>query len=312
MTVGRASRLQGLDAFVEAVEAGGFAAAAERLGITRSAVAKAVARLETALGTRLLIRSTRSLQLTAEGQLFFERAAPALQALDEAELALSARRDRVAGPLAVSVPMSFGRRWVLPALLDFAEDHPGLRLDVGFTDRFVRLEEEGVDLAVRIGGTAGTGGESGGLVGRTLASQTAHLCAAPGYVGRFGRPETIADLTDHRCINYVRDGQVLPWRLRDAAGRVTAVRPPGPHSISHGEAMRDAVLAGYGIARLPTWLIADCLDAGTLLVLLPATAVEEQPIRLLWPARRTRHPRVRRAIDALVARFTPMAPWEAA
>lgn len=308
VTVGRASRLQGLEALVKTVEAGGFASAARALGLTRSAVAKSVGRLESHLGVSLLTRAGRVLRPTPEGQLFLDHAVRALEELDAAEATLSDRRRTVSGSLSVSLPVSFGRRWIAPALLAFAARHPELRLDIGFTDRFVAVEEEGVELAVRIG----SGPESGDLMGRTLATQEAFLCAAPAYVERFGAPRAIDDLMAHRCINFARNGRILPWRLRDGSGGIVQVLPPGPHTISHGDAMLDAVLRGHGIARLPTWLVATELGDGRIVQLLPGSVVEEQPIRLIWPERRTRHPRVRLAIDALVAEFTPDPPWRTA
>ncbi len=308
MTAGRASRLQGLEAFAKAAEAGGFAPAARALGITRSAVAKSVGGLESRLGTALFVRVGRTLQLTPEGQGYYERVVRAFEELDAAEATLSDQRRDVAGSLSVSLPVSFGRRWIVPPLLGLADSYPQLRLDLSFTDRFVAMDEEGVDLAVRIGSDL----ETGDLKARTLATQQAFLCAAPGYVERFGVPQTIEELHAHRCINFAQNGRVLPWRLRDRADAVVKVLPPGPHTVSHGDAMLDAVLSGRGIARLPDWLVAAPLRESQLVHLLPDTVVEEQPIRLIWPERRTRHRRVRLAIDALVAQFTPAPPWRMA
>jgi len=308
MTTGRASRLQGLEAFVKAVEAGGFAPAARALGITRSAVAKSVNRLESHLGTALFVRAGRTLQLTPEGQGYYERVVRAFEELDAAEATLSNQQRDVAGSLSVSLPVSFGRRWIVPALLELAENHPRLRLDLSFTDRFVAIDEEGVDLAVRIGADR----ETGDLKARMLATQEAFLCAAPGYIERFGVPQSIEDLHAHGCINFAQNGRVLPWRLRDETDAIVKVLPPGPHVISHGDAMLDAVLSGRGIARLPEWLVAEPLREGRLVQLLSDTVVEEQPIRLIWPERRTRHRRVRLAIDALVGKFTPVPPWQMA
>ncbi len=306
MTNGRASRLQGLEAFVETADAGGFAAAAQRLGLTRSAVAKSVARLEAHLGVRLLVRTTRSVALTPEGQVFFEACARTLNDLDRAEACLSSRRAVVSGELTVSLPVSFGYRWIAPLLLDFAENHPDLRLTLDFTDRFIRPDEEGVDLAVRIGGA----NESETLISRRLALHHTQICAAPAYVARFGAPASIDDLGRHRCINFAHEGRITPWRLREPDGRERSFRPRSYHTVSHGDALLDAVLAGHGIASLPTWLTAPGLRAGTLVSLLPEGDTDPTPIRLLWPERRSQLPRVRAAIDALIAGFTPQSPWD--
>jgi len=305
MTIGRASRLQGLEAFVETVDAGSFAGAAQRLGVTRSAVAKSVARLERHLGVSLLARSRRAVQLTPEGQVFYENAVRALGELDDAENRLSARRTTVTGELVVSVPVSLGRRWLAPILLEFCQAHPDVRLSLQFTDRFVRLYEEGIDLAIRIGAAS----EPGELISRTLAYQESFVCASPAYLERYGQPHTLDDLKSHACVNFARDGRITPWRLKDRDGEYRDFVPPGPHSISHGEAMLDAVTAGHGIANLPDWLAGQALRDGALVRVLPDIEIACLPIRALWPDQRAQFPRVRLAIDRLIEVVSPRPPW---
>lgn len=305
MTVGRASRLQGLEAFVETVDSGSFSGAAQRLAITRSAVAKAVGRLENHLGVHLLERSTRTVSLTQEGRIFYENAVRALAELDAAETSLTSRQERVTGDLVVSMPVSFGRKWIAPVLLEFSKRHNELRLSLEFTDRFVRPYEEGVDLAIRIG----SGDESAALISRTLAIQETSIVAAPSYLASRGNPNSLAEIKDHDCINFARDGKITPWRIKNKGQADQNVKPPGPHTVSHGEAMLDAVLLGYGIANLPTWLVGDALQRGALQKVFPDLEMAQLPIRAVFPEKRAQFPRVRLAIDALVKAMSPVPPW---
>jgi len=306
MTVGRASRLQGLEAFVETVDRGSFSGAAQRLAITRSAVAKAVGRLEKHLGVRLLERSTRAVALTQEGRIFYENAVRALAELEAAETNLTNRQERVAGDLVVSMPVSFGRKWIAPVLLEFSKRHDQLRLSLEFTDRFVRPYEEGVDLAIRIG----SGDEPAALISRTLAIQETSIVAAPAYLAERGTPKSLDDINEHDCINFARDGKITPWRLGRNGQAKQNVIPPGPHTVSHGEAMLDAVLLGHGLANLPTWLAGDALQRGKLKKIFPDLEMAQMPIRAIWPEQRAQFPRVRHAIDALVEAMSPVPPWQ--
>ncbi|MCD9033060.1 LysR family transcriptional regulator [Luteimonas sp. Y-2-2-4F] len=296
-------RLQGITAFVQAVERGSFSAAARHLGLSKSAVGKAVARLEQRLGVRLLDRTTRRLALTAEGADFHRSCRSALAELDEAEARVGARRREVAGTLRVSLPVAFGRRWVVPVLLELAQRHPALRLEISLSDRHVDLLEEGVDLAVRLGDP----GDSAFLSARGLGRQRACLHAAPAYLARRGRPQTLDALAGHDCLVYGRGAQALPWTLTGDGGRTVVFRPRGRHAFDHGEALRDAACAGLGIAHLSAWLAADAVRSGALE--LPDSAADDMPLHALWPASRAMLPKVRAAVDALAAAFQPSPPW---
>lgn len=300
------SHLQGLSAFVHTVETGSFTAAGIRMGMSKSAVGKAVARLEERLGVRLLERTTRSLSVTAEGRTYYESCLRVIDELGTTESLLAARHNSVSGVLRVNLPLSFGRSCVMPVLLELSHRHPGLELDVSFTDRFVDLVEEGVDLAVRLGGV----GDHATLVGRSLGMQRSVICAAPSYLERKGRPLSADDLASHDCVVFAKDGRPLPWTVRGADGLplMMAVRPR--HTVSHGEALLDAVVGGLGVACLSTWLIAGELLKGTLEVLPVGLPYGDAPITALWPKSRDLAPKVRVAVDALVAAFLPVPPWD--
>jgi DNA-binding transcriptional LysR family regulator len=297
--------LQGLLPFTHAVETGSFTRAAERLGVTASAVGKAIALMEARLGTRLLNRTTRSLGLTPEGEAYYAACVEALTVLDAAQAQLAAHLAAPAGRLRIDLPLTFGRRCVAPILFEIAERFPDLRLDVSFTDRRVDLVPEGIDLAVRMGELD----DRVGLVARRIYVERSAVCAAPAYLDRHGRPQTIDDLERHALIVYGRDGFVSPWFIPDAAGRPRKYAPRGRIILGHGEPMLDAALAGCGVTYLPTWLIANELVSGQLERLLSHDLAETASIHAIWPATRTLAPKIRIVVDELVRRFSPPS-WE--
>lgn len=300
------SDLSGISAFVHAVEAGSFTAAAARMGLSKSAVAKNVARLEERLGARLLDRTTRSLGLTAEGRAYYESCLKVLAELGSAEALLVSRQQEASGQLRISLPVTFGPRWIMPLLLDVARRHPGLDLDVSFTDRAVDLVDEGIDLVVRLGDP----GDNASLIGRKIGAQRSLLCASPAYLDKRGRPRTPADLADHDCIAYARNGRALPWLLLDENGQALSVRPKPRHTISHGEALREAALSGAGLAYLATWLAMPELRDGRLEAVLTSAGVDDGPMHVLWSRARDLAPKVRVVVDELVKHFLPVPPWD--
>lgn len=306
MTTYSAARLQGITLFVSAVEAGSFTAAAHRLGLSKSAVGKSVATLEARLGIRLLDRTTRRLGLTAEGSDFYRSCLRVLAELDEAEARAATGRREVSGTLRVSLPVTFGRKWVMPVLRDLTRLHPALSLDVGFTDRAVDLVEENIDLAVRLGDP----GNSAFLSARSLGVQRIVVCGSPSYFAARGHPTSIDSLVDHDCITFAQGGRVLPWKLEGANGRVLDVKVKGRHSISDGDALRSAVLDGMGIAQFPIWLVADELRRGALTTAFGSRGVDGFSIHAMWPATRDLAPKIRITVDHLLRSFTPTAPWE--
>lgn len=299
------SDLHGISAFVQTVDAGSFTAAANRMGLSKSAIGKAVARLETRLGVRLLERTTRTLGLTAEGQSYYRTCLSILADLHEAETLIASSRREISGRLRVGLSVAFGRRWVMPILCDLVRQHPRLDLDVSFTDREVDLVEEGIDLVVRLGRP----GNQAILMRRKLGVQRNFICASPGYIAQRGAPASVAELGDHICIGFAR-GRVLPWLVCGPDGHPTQVQVAHRHVISDGEAYREAVVNGLGVGQLPTWLAADDLRDGRLVALFSAEPVEAVEITALWPHSRALTPKLRATIDALVEAFLPDPPWD--
>ncbi|WP_316224423.1 MULTISPECIES: LysR family transcriptional regulator [unclassified Bradyrhizobium] len=298
--------LKGITVFVQAADAGGFTLAAERLGLSKSGIAKSVARLEERLGVRLFNRTTRRFVLTVEGQTFYEACVRVLAELESAEAVLNTHRLRPRGRLRVDLPVVFGRRWVVPVLIDIAEHYPELSLEVSLTDRRIDPIEEGIDLVIRIGDLD----DSTTLVARRLGRQQSVLCASPAYLKQRGYPTSLDDLDAHSCIVFGRGGQALPWWFLNARGDAFAKPVAGRLSFNHSDVICDAAVAGQGIALLSTWLIADHLREGRLVRVLPEIATRGFPIHALWPHARQMSPKIRVVVDELVERFLPEPPWD--
>ncbi|WP_454694341.1 LysR family transcriptional regulator [Achromobacter aegrifaciens] len=290
-------RLKGIEAFVTTADAGSFTAAADRLNLTASAVGKSVARLEARLRTRLFERSTRRLALTDAGSAYYRTCVRVLAELQEAEAVLAAQRQEPVGRLRVDLPATFGRRVALPLLLQFARRHPQLRPYMSFTDRFVDLAEEGIDVAVRIGGPQQW---APGLGHRYLGSERVIFCASPQYLARRGTPLTADDLAQHDAVAYGRaDGEPPAWRIAQGAGPASLRPIDGVMALDSAEAQVDAVAAGFGIAQLATWLAADALRDGRVVEVLPQLATEGLPLYLVWPLSKQLLPKVDAVVEML-------------
>lgn len=290
-------RFDGVQIFVDVVEAGGFAKAADRLSLTRSAVGKAIARLEDRLGVQLFNRTTRALCLTEDGHQYYERCIRAIEELQGGEALLESGRRDVVGRLRVSLPLLFGRHCVAPILRAFARQHPRLELELSFSDRQVDLIADGFDLAVRNGDL----GQGPTLRARKLVSQRKVLCASAGYLAARGRPEGLDDLSEHDLLGYWRNGRALDWRLSDADGVLADVPVTSRLRFDDLEVIVDAVAEGMGLAWLPDWLIAARLEAGDLVEIWADRPSATMDSFAVWPATPYLPLRTRLAIDALVA-----------
>ncbi|SCK28862.1 DNA-binding transcriptional regulator, LysR family [Variovorax sp. HW608] len=292
--------LNGIATFVAAARAGSFTAAGEKLGISKSAVGKAVARLEERLGSRLFHRSTRKLSLTTDGELYFATCSAALADIAGMEDALQSGHQTLAGRLRVDLPAAFGRAVVMPILLEIARKHPGLRLTVSFTDRVIDPIEEGVDLVIRFGPLK----DSSGLVARRLSQHKLVICAAPEYLQRKGVPQSIEDLAHHNCIVGQRSGQPLAWVAvgGNDKGQVQRFAPPPTYEIGDGDAMVAAAIAGCGLCQVPEFMVRAALATGELVSVLAEASDVKVDVSAVWPATRGPIPRVRRVIDELASR----------
>ncbi|CDL34539.1 Transcriptional regulator [Enterobacter hormaechei] len=292
--------LKDIPVFVASVEAGSFAQAAVRLHLSRSAVGKSIARLEERLGVRLFHRTTRSQRLTDNGALFYERCLRALEEIRGAESQLETGKHQVSGRLRVAMPVLFGRQCIAPLLIELAQEHPGLELEMSFSDRIVDLVEEGFDMAVRNGTLA----DSAVLVARRLGVHRMVLCAAPDYLIKNGQPQSVDDLRQYTAINYTRAGRVLPWQLMDYDGTSRTFIPRSSLNMDDLQAICDAALAGHGIAWLPCWMVIKEIHQGNLVPLFKQAPDVRFDVHAVWQQTPHLPLRVRIAIDMLVKRFT--------
>ncbi|EKK5553537.1 LysR family transcriptional regulator [Enterobacter hormaechei] len=298
--------LKDIPVFVASVEAGSFAQAAVRLHLSRSAVGKSIARLEERLGVRLFHRTTRSQRLTDNGALFYERCLRALEEIRGAESQLETGKHQVNGRLRVAVPVLFGRQCIAPLLIELAQEHPGLELEMSFSDRVVDLVEEGFDMAVRNGALA----DSSVLVARKLGEHRMVLCAAPDYLFKNGQPQTVDDLRQHTAINYTRAGRVLPWQLMDYDGTSRTFIPRSSLNMDDLQAICDAALAGHGLAWLPCWMVIKEIQQGDLVPLLKQAPDVRFDVHAVWQQTPHLPLRVRIAIDMLVKRLPAVMSLE--
>nr|WP_263009549.1 LysR family transcriptional regulator [Dickeya zeae] len=283
--------------FVEVVEAGSFARAGERLSLTRSAVGKAIARLEERLGVQLFQRTTRTQGLTEEGQQYYERCLRAIEELSAVETVLDNGRREVVGKLRITLPVLFGRYCAAPILLDYARQHPKLELELNFSDRHVDLIADGFDLAVRNGAI----GNSATLRARKLMSQRKVLCASPGYLAKHGEPRSLADLKEHKLLPYWRGEHSLSWRLPDATGQLVDVAVTSRMHLDDLEVIAHAAAVDMGLAWLPYWLIGDRMRRGELAEIWVDRPSAVMECYVVWPTAQYLPLRCRMAIDVLVS-----------
>ncbi|HEX5932789.1 MAG TPA: LysR family transcriptional regulator [Pseudorhizobium sp.] len=289
-------QLDGVIAFVEAVSLSSFTAAAEKLGITKSAVGKSVARLEARLGVKLLHRTTRRLTLTPDGEAYYASCRHALEEIGAAESALAATSQALTGRLRIDAPVAWGRQFLLPILTGIAKKHPGLTLSLSLADRIIDPVEEGVDLAIRFGESKDTSN----LVMRKLTEQRTCIFASPDYLAVRGHPTTIEDLQHHDGIVGFRRDIPATWRVTAPNGTVERILPRVTHEIGDGAAIVDAAVAGLGVAQMPISIVADHIANGRLVPLLEDATDVNVGIYAVWPASRHLLPRVRHVVEVLV------------
>jgi DNA-binding transcriptional LysR family regulator len=290
-------RLKGLETFVAVADAGSFTAAATRLHLTNSAVGKAIARLEDRLHKQLFDRSTRQLTLTDAGATFYASCVRMLDELALAERALSDQDILPGGRLRIDLPATFGRMNVLAPLLEFAARYPHITPHITYTDRFVDVIEDGMDLVVRIGGDDAWPAAVGY---RHLGNEQLIFCAAPAFIARHGAPQRAADLPAYDAILYGRaDGSTQPWRIQEGAAPLARQHINGRMVFGQAESQVAAVVAGLGLAQLPTWLVDQQIRDGSLVNILPQLTTQGLPLHILWQRSREHTPKV----QALRAHF---------
>jgi DNA-binding transcriptional LysR family regulator len=283
--------------FLTVCETGQFSAAASRLALSPSAVAKAIARLETRLQIKLFQRTTRSLNLTMEGRLYRDVCADARQKIGRAEEELQSAFSAPIGCVRISLPPLFGSRVVAPALYALCGRYPGLQLDISATTAILDPSRSDFDLVVRIGEPP----DVTGLAARRLGTQKAVLCARASYLDKFGTPSTLEELATHRLIGEARGGRPAIWRFRTAEGRTSNLVPQSDCLLDGSLLVLSAVEAGHGIGVVPLWLVNDGLRTGRIRSIFADRVEADLPIHIIWPISSIVPARLRVVIDAIVA-----------
>ncbi len=300
-------RFDELQTYVRVVETGSITAAADRLGVAKSAVSRRIAELERRLGAQLVTRTTRRLTVTEAGQAFYERCRRILADLSEAESSVADAHSALRGTLRVAAPVTFGMMHLSPVLTEFMQLHPGVTVDVDFSDRHVNLIEDDFDVAVRI---ARLGDSS--LIARQLCPIRQVCCASPAYLERHGTPTSPGDLAHHHGLRYSLDPQGRHWRYTGPDGSRGEVAIAAHAVASNGEFLRDAAIAGQGITLLPSFISYDAIATGRLVPVLTDYRWFEPALHVLYPPTRRLARRVRAFVDLLAARFPDEPHWDRA
>jgi len=291
--------------FATVVDNGGFSAAARTMGQTPSAVGKQITALEDRLGVRLLNRSTRGITLTEEGRTLYTRSHDIAVNVHEAEAAAVSMGKRPQGTLRIAATVAFGKAQVIPILPLFLEQYPDLNVSVELTDRAIDLTTSDHDMAIRFTEQI----DQSTVIARKLAPNRRVVCAAPSYIAAHGAPASPTDLANHNCLRISTVDHWNDWHFGDGKGQFT-FHARGSFEANSADGVYHAALAGLGIARLSTYLIADDLRSGRLVNLLPSHTETYADIFAIYAERRNLSPKVRLFIDFLVRHFQPIPPWD--
>lgn len=281
--------------FASAARHASFASAARDLGLSPSAIAKNVARLESHLGVRLFHRTTRQVTLSPDGEEFYARCQRILDEVESLDAAAAGAHAGLRGTLRIDMPATYGRQVVLPVLARLKQQHAELKIDARFTDHVVDIVKEGLDAAVRIGKPA-----DNRLVARMFDQQVILTCASPAYLEQHGEPRSPDKLAGHACLVFRNPstGRDRPWEFR-VGRREVSLTPASDMRLGDGEALVQAAVAGLGLIQIPSYIAGNDVKRGTLVEVLRKHRPAPLPISLVYPGHRHIPPRVRALADAL-------------
>lgn len=291
--------LKALMVFMTTAENGSFSDAARKLGVSPAAISQSIARLEQELEVRLFNRTTRQLTLTEDGRRFYAQCRGPVNNLDSAINQLKASRDEPAGHLRVSMPNSFGRRFILPLMEEFCELYPKIKVFFGLDDNFSDLVEDGYDVGVRTGMMPDSR-----MVARNLAQMPLYVVASPAYWDKYGRPEKPEDLASHDCINFQfpTSGRLFKWEF-DRSGERIPLEVTGTYTLNEMEAVCELARLGMGVAQLPGHEVVHFIRTGELEAVLTDMVSLERSIYICFPHRDHIAPRTRVFVDFVVEKL---------
>ncbi|OEE90218.1 LysR family transcriptional regulator [Enterovibrio norvegicus FF-162] len=294
--------------FVAVAETGGFSSAARLLDVSKSAVSKRITQLEEQLGARLFHRTTRKLSLTEAGERYFQYAALANRAAKQAEDAVGELQGEPKGVLKVLLPMSIGQLHIAPLIPEFLELHPQLQIDLVLDDSDVNLIEQGYDLGIRTGGEL----TDSSLIARRLVPLHSIVCVSPAFHKthrkQLKNPEQLADIN---CLTYRYSSNADVWQFSSKNGDETKVKVAGNYRVNNSVALRDAVIAGVGAARLPTYVVGEAIQSGELMALFRDYEMPYKNLYAVYPERDYLPEKVRVFLDFIVEKLgNGSAHWD--
>ncbi|MFZ1852190.1 MAG: LysR family transcriptional regulator [Nitrosomonas sp.] len=298
-------RFENMNAFVRVVELGSISAAADQLQVAKSVISRRLKELEQHLGVQLFHRTTRQMNLTDTGRVFYERVSRILEDMLEAEHITSQSHGALKGKLKIALPLSFGLMHLGPAITEFLEQHPDITFDLDFSDRQVDLLLEGYDLAIRIASLPDSS-----LIARSLATIRLVACASPSYLQRHGEPKSPAELLQHHCLVYSLVNNFDDINLYDADNQLVKIKITPYLKASNGEFLCEAAINGLGIVVLPVFIMYQAIENGSLVPLLTNYRFTSLQAYAIYPQTRHLSQRVRTFVDFLVKRFDGIPYWD--
>lgn len=288
-------RLDAMKLFIRVAELGSFAAVAQQLGVARSIVTRHIAGLEAHLGVKLMARSTRRLSLTSAGTTYLEKCRVILNLVEAAETDVAEDRLMPRGNIRMSLPLSFGLKRLVPLLIDFSQRYPEVGLDMDFSDRRVKLIEEGIDLSIRI-----TRRLDSGNVARKIGTERMQVVASEDYLAQHGRPQHPAELIHHECLGYTSGGVAQNWEFK-IDGQLQSFPVRSRINANNGDVLTEAAAKSLGITMQPEFIIEEFLADGRVEAILVDFPVAELGIYAMLPSNRHIPHRVRVLMDFLAA-----------
>ncbi|WP_126453219.1 LysR family transcriptional regulator [Sulfuriflexus mobilis] len=298
-----------LRTFVEVMRRCSFAAVAREKDVAPSSISRAISSLEEELGVRLFQRSTRRLEPTEAGIIYYEHVEPLVDELERAHSMAADLSEHPRGTLRITTPVTFGQITLIPLLPELSTLYPDLTFEISMDDHMVDLLSERIDVALRLGPLTDSS-----FVATQLCELMFVVCASPAYIKKYGRPETLANIEQHNCLLFPLPGYSSRWRFRDKTGRVYEVPVHGRCYISNAFSLKQSAMADMGLVLLPRWVVWQELENGSLVDLFPdydVTATEfDSSAWLLYPSRSYLPLKVRVFVNFMKDKFRAGLPWE--
>lgn len=287
------NQLDAMQIYVRVAELSSFTRAADYLGLPKASISTAVQQLESRLNTRLLQRTTRRVQMTQDGQVFYERCKDLLADMDELDGLFQQGAANLTGRLRIDMPSAMAKNQLVPRLPEFLAQHPQLQVEISSTDRRVDLVQEGFDCVIRVGKLSDSS-----LIARPIGQLDLLNCASPAYLARFGTPKSLDDLAQHQLVHYVPTlgGKSFGFEYTHS-DEVKFLAMAGNITVNNSDAYSAACLAGFGIAQIPRVGAQDYLEQGKLIEILPQYRARSMPVSLLYANRRNLARRVQVFMD---------------